>query len=30
MGMARDVERISLGKGQSILKIQALERLKMR
>jgi hypothetical protein len=28
--MARDVERISLGKGQSILKIQALERLKMR
>jgi hypothetical protein len=30
MGMARDVHRISLGKGQAILKIQALERLKMR
>lgn len=28
--MARDVHRISLGKGQGILKIQALERLKMR
>jgi hypothetical protein len=28
--MARDVHRIFWGKGQGILKIQALERLKMR
>jgi hypothetical protein len=30
MGMARDVHKISLGKGWGVLKVQALERLKMR